>query len=608
VNRTARLATALAALGAAACGGPALQTVPFSPDWQSDGGKQIQGVADRMEKVRVPEGRGIAVGLTQTGLVAVGLDGTHKWTHQDAVDSRPSIAGGVVVYTTRGTLVALSADTGAVLWKINVGDKRLRGAGDDGQVTAVSLGSPSGGGTLLLAVNRNGVVERQFTPQPEVGVPAVADGTLFAPWGSQYVSALDLKTGEELGRVLARTVVSRAMAIGGSIYFGENALVRFDPAITKSSQNGANIVKLPERELPGKPMWFPNGATVLPPQASAPDSIRLYARPTEAGGKVAVDSGRFVGTYFRIIVGFNAEDGALRWVRTLPDEVIGGDAASGGFVLCDEKGNVWFTGARSGGDAGHVALGQPVKSCAVSAGSFKVEGGRNTSTLPEQITQALDQRETQMATIQRFLLRELGTSDDPSVTKTLLDLASDARTEPELLDEARNLLAARRTGVDLMVEALGRHYDFLSDVLRPPPVAPLADALSAVGERRAAPLLASHLNDPSDSPKDVRHAARALVTLASPSELGQIRTFFSLYRATADENDLVAAVIDAARILVKLGDAGDTELVQRAAQDPLTNPAVREGIASLAPTAGETPKKAAGDTPKKAEARKSTGP
>ena len=54
----------------------------------------------------------------------------------------------------------------------------------------------------------------------------------------------------------------------------------------------------------------------------------------------------------------------------------------------------------------------------------------------------------------------------------------------EILAEARSLLASRRNGAEFMLEALRRHYDFLSDVLRSPPVGPIADALSAMGEKR----------------------------------------------------------------------------------------------------------------------------
>lgn len=570
----------------AACGGGAVRTAAFANDWQNDGGKSIGTVVSKVGKVALPEGTGLVVGVTGTGLVAVSLDGARHWTHSAAVDARPSIAGDVVVYTSAGSLVALDAATGNQLWKTTVGDKRLRGAGDDGHTTVASLGSGSGGGSLVVAIDRSGAIRNRWAPEVEVGTPAVASGIVFVPWGSQYVSALDVSSGREEGRLLGRIVMSRAVAIGGSLYFGESALVRFDDAIVLSHKNEAHVVKLPERELPGKPTLYPNGATVLPPTAGAPDSIRFYARPAEAGGKVGVDAERFAATYFRIVVGFNSQDGALRWVRTFPAEIIGGDAATAGFAFCDDAGNVWLADARAGGDAGHVSLGVPVKGCVVHAGGFRVKAGKDSGTVYEQLSTAINLREAQMATIQRFLLRELGTGEDPAITKTLLDLATDARTQSDILAEATNLLAARRTGVEYMLEALERHYDYLSDVVRPPPVGPLADALSAVGEKHAAPLLAAHLNDPADSPNDVRRAAHALVTLATGDEIPAVKNFFSLYRATADEDDLVAAVIDAARILVALDGPEGAEIVARAATDPLTEAAVKAGIASLVPKKG----------------------
>jgi outer membrane protein assembly factor BamB len=567
-----------------ACAGGGMRGPAFSDDWQDDGGQAIAAVAAKLESVRIPESKGLVVGITKTGLVGMALDGSGKWSHPASPDARPAVAGGVVVYTMAGQLVALNGTTGAELWKVPVGEKRLRGAGDDGTTTVATVAGSAGGGTIIVAVARSGSVIRKWTPDPDVGIPGVAGTTVFAPWGSQYVSALDVGDGSEIGRVLARTVVSRTVSIGGSLYFGETALVRFDSAIARSTHGEANLVKLPERELPGKPTWFPSGVSVLPPTAGAPDSIRFYARPSEKEGKVGLDSERFAATYFRIAVGFNAADGALRWTRTLPAEVIGGDAATGGYVFCDNAGDVWFTDARAGGASGKVSLGQPLRACIVNAGSFHVAQSSENGDLTAQITQAIELRETQMATIQRFLLRELGTNEnDPHVTKTILDLASDARTQPEVLEEARHLLAARRNGVDYMLEALARHYDFLSDVLRPPPVGPLADALAAVGERKAAPLLAAHLNDPANSPNDVRHAAHALIKLATPEELSAIKTFFSLYHATADQDDLVAAAVDTARILVQLGGAEGAAVVERAARDPLTSPGVREALASLAP-------------------------
>jgi outer membrane protein assembly factor BamB len=565
------------------CGAGSMKTSAFASDWQSDNGKSIAAVRAHLASVPVPTGRGMALGITKTGLIAVALDGSSHWSYSGVVDSRPSIAGNVVVSTSKGHLFALDAATGRELWQLPIADKHLRGAGDDGRTTVASLGSDAGGGGIVVAVNRSGAVVGKWAPTVDVGIPAVLSDIVFAPWGNQYVSALSLTTGDEAGRLLARTVVSRATAIGGSIYFGENTMLRFDDAISQAATTGGHEVKLAERELPGKPAWYPTGTRVLPPEAGAPDAIRFYARPAEVGDKLVLDSQRFAATYFRIIVGFNEGDGALRWVRTLPAEVIGGDAAAGGFAFCDVNGDVWLTAARSGGDAGHVSLGSKIEGCVVDGGDFKIAGGSDTGTLAEQITHAIELGDEQMATVQRFLLRELGTNDDPTITKTLLDLACNARTQPDVLAEARSLLASRRTGIEYMIDALKQHYDFLSDVLRAPPVGPLADALSAVGEKSAAPLLAAHLNDPSDTPDDVKRAAHALLTLATASEFDDVRTFFSLYRATADDDALVAAVIDAAKILVHLGGADGVEVVERAVNDPLTEPVVKQAISSLIP-------------------------
>ena len=527
----------------------------------------------------------MAVGISSKGLVARGLDGSGKWTRRGTVDSRPTITGDIVVFTAAEKLVALDGATGRELWSSPVADKRLRGAGDDGHTTVASLESPSGGGSLLVAIDRTGRVVQKWTPEPDIGVPAVVGNVVFVPWGNQYVSALDAGSGREVGRVLARTVMSRAVSLGGSLYFGESALVKFDDAIVKASRNEAHVIKLPERELPGKPVWFPDGTRALPTEAGAPDSIRYYGRPA-GGPDIGLDSGRFAATYFRIAIGFDARDAATRWAATFPVEIVGGDATVGGFAFCDADGVVHLVRARAGEAAGRVELGEQVRACVVSGGGFEMKGGADAGTLPEQITRAVELRESQMATIQRFLLRELGTNEDPTVTKTLVDVASDARTGGEILEEARSLLASRRNGAEYMLEALQRHYDFLSDVLRSPPVGPMADALAAMGEKRAAPLLAEHLNDPSDTPNDVRRAAHALVTLATAAELAAVRTFFALYRSTADDDDLVASVIDAAKVIVDVGGADGREIVQRAAEDPLTHPGIKEGISALLPKGG----------------------
>jgi hypothetical protein len=94
------------------------------------------------------------------------------------------------------------------------------------------------------------------------------------------------------------------------------------------------------------------------------------------------------------------------------------------------------------------------------------------------------------------------------------------------------------------------------------------------------------LNDPANTPNDVRRAARALVALATPAELEAVRTFFALYRATAEDDELVASVIDAAKIIVAVGGKDERDFVRRAADDPLTHPGVKDGIKAVVPKDG----------------------
>jgi len=154
---------------------------------------------------------------------------------------------------------------------------------------------------------------------------------------------------------------------------------------------------------------------------------------------------------------------------------------------------------------------------------------------------------------------------------------------------ARKLIATRRTGKEYMLKALERHYDYVSDVLLPPPLGPLADALAAMNEVSATPLLAKHLNDPANDMVDVERAAQALGKLATSAEYEELRTFFALYRATADEASLVSAVVAVAGALLRIGGVAGKSVVERAALDPLTQADVKRGLQALLKPADVAP-------------------
>lgn len=575
------LVLAPSALWLAGCGAAAINSSSkaLDPDWQNDGGASIAQVEQRLHPLpRVANAR-IAVGVSDAGLLASSLDGKSRWTYSGRPTSAPIIAGPLVIFSEGDQIIALDANSGTKAWSIGNRGLTLRGAANDGSLSALVLADTHK--SLFLGVSRSGATLGSVESKVDLGVPAARGGVAFVPWSSQYVSALDINSGDEQGRLLARTQVSQALNFGGELYFGEQGLLRFDEKARFASTNQANHVGLPKVELPGKPTWLGSGLVNPSSQANARTKIRIFAAPVASpAGALTLGAGTFAATYFRVVFGVDSASGALRWVRALPADIVGGAAASSGFVLCDVNGKVWSLD-RAGADVGSVELGGKIRMCSSDAGAEEVPGAPARASLAVQIGEALDNLEPTMAEAERYLVSELGKQDDPIVTKSLIDLSSSPRVPPDLRLETRRLLALRRNGTEYMLSALARHYDFVSGVLLPPPVGPLADALAASAETRAAPLLAKHLNDPANSADDVAHAARALAKLATPAEYEDLRTFFALYRATADDEALVAAVVACAEALLRVGGADARALVERAAQDPLTQNDVRRALPAV---------------------------
>jgi outer membrane protein assembly factor BamB len=502
------------------------------------------------------------------------------------------VTGGVVVLGGGGEVVALDARSGKKLWAHAAAGLTLLGAGDDGKTTAVTL-TREGRGHLLV-IGRDGQVRSEMNAPSAVGTPAVVGGVVFVPWANQYVSALDAANGEELGRVTLRDKVTHATAIGKDLYFGEVVWVRFDEKIASASGGGASRVGIPARELPGTPRLRAPGNELVPPVAGARDRDRLFARPVpgERAG-ASIDAGRFYATYFQLVMGFDAARGNLAWVHTHGNDVLGGEAVSGGLAICDAAGKLTVLDAQTGRIASEASFGEPIKSCVVHADSFRAAAPKGEpSPLAAQIQEALATKEASLATGQRLLLRELATQVDANATKTLIDIASDPRAAPVLVADARTAIATRRNGAQHMISALGRHYDYLRDVLAPPPVGPMADALGAMKEANAAPLLASHLLDPATGDDDVKRVASALGTLATKDELPVLRQFFAMYRGTSESEEVSAAVVSVASALLRLDPKDGRALVEEAAKDPGTVEGTRQRLEALiaaAPAPAATP-------------------
>ncbi len=568
---------------AASCGGGATNLNVFSTNWTDDGGQSMEAVRLRLGGARPSPAADVAIGVAGNAdkLIGVSLANGAKWPQPFAhpLDARPIVTGSVVVASGGGELFALDALKGTKLWARPTGGLALHGAGDDGGVTVITLSQSSGKGSVLLAVTHDGSVVRQIETDKLLGAPAVVSRIAFVPWQNQYVSAIDLSNGDEVGRVVLREKVSRAWTENSALYFGEVGIFRFDHKIRGGSRGTATHASLPVRELPGSPLLMQSGNERLPPIAGATDRIRLFARPTGGDGPLTIENDRFFATYFRIVMGFEAQRGHLSWVHLHPHDVLGGDSASGELVLCDEQGKLMMLSAQTGGAMGEADLGEPLKACIVQIDQFRARGTpRNVDSLAQQIAKSVQSPESQLATGNRFLLSELAALEDENATKTLVELASSRRGSPPLVADARVALANRRSGARYMIEALGKRYDYLKDELRPPPVAPMAQALAAMNEKTAASALASHLLDPADTDEDVKQVAAALVALGGASEIPIIRQFFGMYRATAEGDEMHAAVVSAGQALLKLGGKEGRAVIDHALGDAMTIGAAKERL------------------------------
>jgi outer membrane protein assembly factor BamB len=579
------LLSASLALGVAGCagaqngGGSDL----FTQDIPRDSGIAIAKVEERLRAVMRPASVAVAVGVSANGLVGARVPGGAAWRNGTKVDTLPAVtANGVVVATGGGRVIGLEGATGRALFDVSADGYVLRGAADDGRYTVVSLGRTSRQESRFIAVERGGKVVVDTETDFALGRPAVRGGVALVPFRGQYVGAIELETGQELARALVRDLTSHALDFDGTLYFGQNALIRFDEKIRYAESFQATRWEWKPRPLPGKPTWLGDGFDVSRLDRTALAKIKVYAAPDPKRGGNALASDSYAGTYFRVVYGFHAKDGRVAWTDALPGDALGGAAAASGFVFCDATGTVHVYDER--GKSGEpTILGAPLTGCRVGASGLVVSASRDRGSLAQQIDSTINSVDSTMAAAESLLIAELGKLEDPLVTRILIGFAESSRLPQAERDAARVLLAARRSGADDMLQALSRQYDFLSDEAAPP-VGPLADALAAMGEERAAPLLAKHLTDPATSLDDVARAAKALETLATPKEAQALTTFFSLYRATADEPALIAAVLSGAKALLRVGGSEGRAVVERAANDAMTVAEVARGIQSLLAT------------------------
>lgn len=542
--------------------------VPFSMSFRDREGLPHTQIRSHARAAAYAAPVAIAVGVTEKSVKGRLLDGSGSWSASLASVAEPAVAGSVVVVSTKSELVALDARSGRELWRLDSEGEPLFGIDDDGKRTALTMGVAP---TFVRVVDRDGRALTEIEATHLVGGPALRGPYVFVPWRDQFVSVFDVDTGSEVGRFVFPRQVSQAVSVGRDVYFGENALLLFSKDVAESGPSSGMWLTADTNGIPSDPKWFERGTRVQPLPLTATAFSRLFALPRGT----ALDGRGFATSYFRFAMGFDAETRALRWVRSFERPVMGGAAVSGGYVFCTGDGRIVEVSGPAGISRELGALGETFSACVVAPGEHQAAAEGMAEAYPEQLSKALLLRDPQMTSAQLFLLEQTRYLTDPILTQTLIDLLQTPNQSPPMVALAEELLAQRRSGAEAMLAALKRPYDYLAGVETVPPVGPLAAALAGLNEPEAAPLLATHLSDPSYDTASVRHMARALSVLAKDEQIPELLRFFTLNYATANDEALADAVNAVADALLRLGDRDAQVVIQAAAKSPMTHPVVR---------------------------------
>ncbi|HTV21189.1 MAG TPA: hypothetical protein VMG12_21030 [Polyangiaceae bacterium] len=549
----------------------------------------------------------LAVIATTDELIAARLDRALKdarvWrapieAAQGAV--QPALVPGLVVLGSAKSLIGLALEDGKKLWTLPARERVLLAATADTERLALLLLDRRGRRSLAVYDRPSKGAPRErlrVTAEAVLGTPALLDGALLVPWGQGQLSAVDVSDPIELARTRLGLELLHALWWGDALFFG-------GPPWVELTGHGNPPYALPRRPLPGVVQGaLPSsgasvtatGATPLDTTIDA-DVTRLYVQPVAAhaeGTNRASD--HYMATYGRVAFGLERERGALAWVVALPGRALASLAVDDRFIVCDDSGAVRVLASATGHTERswqltrqrRATLGQPTATaCALAPGAMLTDAAEDAASasgaaaaplpLLDQLAQVLALSDPGLSDAQRFLARELAARAEPEATRVLIELVRRHSLERVLQSEAEDLLATRRNGEDHMLAALAADGPRGEDSL--PPIAPLGEALAALGEKRAAPLLARQLNRPAHTASAIARAAAALEQLASENEYAELSVFFSLHRTNADGPEWVAAVVSVGRTLLRVGGQRARALIQFATRDPLTIPEIKSAL------------------------------
>jgi outer membrane protein assembly factor BamB len=584
--RSSRTVTACLALSllSAACGG----TVAFSSRYPDNAPDQVSELLHRLAVAAPRESLPIGVGMTPAPVKLYAYDlAARRVLWQVPVNARfePFLAGGSVLVQDSDGVNGYDLQSGQRTFSIDVGTRVLNGA--DGEGSRIVFTATQGLGTLadsevVLVDDGSTAWRRAFERQ--AGSPAIVGDTVLVPWGTQFLSALDVKTGEEFARLRIRDgVLSHAIVRDRAVFVGsQHGIAQLTASIGSGTLRGRSFFAAPARKLPGQPVLLRDAYLPKPTQTtdSAQHSIVLAWQPTpaDANGKIGMRDATVYVAFYRFVFALDAATLAPRWLHVHKADIVGATAEAGGVAFGDRTGDIGLLDSASGQVAWQSRTGLPTSLVRLP---LAATGGAATGAPPDavalrtQLLAAAQDMDARLVPARLFAVSLLAEMQDAEATANLIALCDDTRMAPPVRKDACTALKQRSVGTEHLLAALERHAAYLQGTTAPP-VGALARASATQGEKRAVGPIIAHLKDPGTRSEDLPLMVTALRDLGDPSAVEPLSAFLRLYHADPMDEHLVRALELIPEALVHLSGPVAAEVLEQITYDELGVLGVRE--------------------------------
>lgn len=609
---TLRALLRIALLALCACAGT---PVAFGTKYADNDREDIDALMARVQNAPPRSVNTVAVGVTAAPaqLYAYELASqTTLWKQPIAATTAPMLAGESVIFQTADSVVAVSLRTGQKQVEVSRGDKVLRGADGEGAlavfVMSEGMGTHAKSEVVLL---RRGSVDWRRPIDGRVGVPSIAGTVVLVPWSNQYVTAVDVESGREVARIRVRdNVLGHALRDREHTYVGSHhGIAKLDASLASGTMAGEGLFKLPDENLPGRPLLLRDvyAETAPPAPDSAQHRIALIWEPRSLDARrVGLEDDTIYLLFYRFVFALSPKDYAVRWVFRNESDIVGAAAQPGGVVIADSAGWLIEVAASSGEVQSRANTGLASTVVRVPMGARSLDAGAPLSVDARRasLLAAAQDTDSRMVPARILAVRALAKIEEAEATASLITLCEDRALAPAVRTEACGALKSRSLGTEHLLTALGRHAAYLTHTSGPP-VGALAKAAVGSKEARAVGPLTEHLQDPYTQSSDLLPIVNALHDLGDASAAKPLETFLLRYHADPVDAELVTALERVPATLYKLESQAAVPALQTVANDELGVYSVRQKAievlnALAAEATAEAAKKAAEEAAKDA--------